>query len=83
MLYGNNRSNRQIRSQERSLDQPLTPDDRSSFTACLRRSRAGGDFALRLHTARLVDRAGRRAFAAVTGSSPRQKNGNDSDAKGF
>jgi hypothetical protein len=59
----------------------LVPDDRSSATTCLRRSRTGGHFALRLHLARLADRAGRRGFAAVTESSPEETNGHHSDAK--
>ena len=52
----------------------LTPDDRSSFAACLRRRRVGGDFALFLHFARLVDRGGGGAFAAVIGSPPKGTN---------
>ena len=39
----------------------LVPDNRSSLTACLRRSRAGGDFAFYMHFAHLADRFGRRA----------------------
>src|SRR5580704_7384001 len=42
-----------------------TPDDRSTFTTCLRRARAGGYLLVHLHAARLADRAGGRAFAAV------------------
>jgi hypothetical protein len=48
----------------------LTPDDRSSFAACLRRFRAGGEFALCLHAARLVDRVGGGASAPVIRSLP-------------
>jgi hypothetical protein len=49
------------------------PDDRSSSTACLRRSRARGPFALCLHVAGLADCARGRAFVAVIRSSVRRR----------
>jgi hypothetical protein len=41
----------------------------------------GGEFALRLHFARLVDRGGGRAFAPVIRLSQRETNGYNSDTK--
>ena len=49
-------------------------DDRSTPPGRLRPFSAGGDFALRLHVARLAHCAGGRAFAAVIRSSPSETN---------
>ncbi len=75
ILYGNNRFNLQIRSQERSLDQMLTPDDRFTPSGTLCPRGAGGAFILFLHLARLADCRRGHTLGAVIRSSPKGPRG--------
>ena len=69
-MIQHNRSDLFLGTRDRQLSGSDRLDDRPPFTACLRRFRAGGDFALRLHIARVANRAGRRSFAAVIRTVP-------------